>query len=428
MSSIIIPFIALYLAVFLLMAGVGLLGTYLPLRLTVDGISTQSIGYITSLYFFGMCVGALYCYRLIKSVGHIRSFAAFAALTTAFVMLHGLFSSPVIWGILRFFAGLSTIGLYTVIESWLNECSAPTSRGRVMSVYMIVCYFGMSSGQFFLNIGKVQNSEIFMIISLLLVLCIVPVVVTRSLHPELPEFGRPDVFHMVRKAPVGTLGSFLAGLLNGAFYAIVPVFCHKIGLPATSLATVMSATILGGLVLQWPVGALSDRFDRVYILGFICLAVALTGALVVFATKQEFIFFLLSMIMFGGFIFTVYPVSVARAHDLFEAADIVPASSFLLLCYCLGATAGPILASTTMMALGTAYGFFVYCSFVSLFSAIVIFYLRRKEFITIVPAQESSTFVVMKGTSPASILLDPRADMYDDQGPGDRQHPPEQEL
>lgn len=416
MNLIIAPFITLYASVFLLVVGIGLLGTYLPLRLTVDGIATQFIGFIMSAYFFGMCVGALYCHRLIRSVGHIRAFAVFAATTTSVVVLHGLFISPLFWVVLRFLSGLSTIGLYTVIESWLNECTIPTLRGRVMSVYMIVNYLGMGGSQYLINLGPIQDTRMFFIISLPLMLCIVPVAAMRSIQPELPHFDRFSVRHLLRKAPVGMLGCFLAGLLNGAFYAIVPVFCHDIGLSVAGLSIVMSATILGGLVLQWPVGALSDRFDRTYMLASLCLAVTLIAILIVFVAEYSFLLFLLIMVLFGGFAFTIYPVSVARVHDLSEHADIVPASSVLLLCFCIGATVGPIAASWTMNATQTGYGFFVYCAAVSLVSAIIILYLRQKELITIVATEDHSTFVLMKGTSPAAILIDPRIELNDEVG------------
>jgi MFS family permease len=130
MASVVLPFIALYSAVFLLMIGIGLLGTFLPLQLTIAGFSAQTIGFVTSSYFVGMLFGAFQCHRLIKSVGHIRSFAAFAALVTAVVMLHGLYMEPLFWGVLRFLAGIATIGLYMVIESWLNECSQAQIRAR----------------------------------------------------------------------------------------------------------------------------------------------------------------------------------------------------------------------------------------------------------------------------------------------------------
>ncbi|NNK13999.1 MAG: MFS transporter [Desulfofustis sp.] len=421
MNLIIAPFITLYASVFLLMAGVGLLGTYLPLRLTVDGISTQFIGFIMSAYFFEMCIGALYCPRLIRSVGHIRAFAAFAATTTSVVVLHGLFISPLLWVVLRFLSGLSTIGLYTVIESWLNECTVPTLRGRVMSVYMFVSYLGMGGSQYLLNFSPIQDMRTFFIICLLLMLCIVPISVTKSIYPELPHFDQVSVRRLIRKAPVGILGCFLAGLLNGAFYAIVPVFCHIIGLSIMNLSTVMSLTILGGMVLQWPVGVLSDRFDRTYMLASLCLAVALTGILIVFVAEYSFFLFLLVMILFGGLIFTIYPVSVARAHDLFDSAEIVPASSVLLLCFCFGATAGPVAASLTMTVTETGYAFFVYCAAVSLLSAVIIFYLRKKEVITIVAAEDHSSFIPMKGTSPAAVLIDPRTEMDNEAGTRKRQ-------
>jgi MFS family permease len=416
MNLIVAPFIALYASVFLLMAGVGLLGTYLPLRLTVDGIATQFIGFIMSAYFFGMCIGALYCHRLIRSVGHIRAFAAFAVTTTSVVILHGLFISPILWAVLRFLAGLSTIGLYTVIESWLNECTIPRLRGRVMSVYMFVSYLGMAGSQYLLNIGPVQDTRILFIISLLLMLCIIPVVVTRSIHPELPHFDQFNMLHLIRRAPVGMLGCFLSGLIVGAFYATIPVFCHDIGFSVEDLSIVMSATILGGLLLQWPVGVLSDRFDRTYMLSALCLAVALMSSVLGLIEKNSFFTFLVFMILFGGLIFTIYPVSIARAHDLFDADDIVPASSVLLLCYCIGGTLGPVAASLTMAGMRTGAGFFAYCAAVSLVSAIIIFYLRKKEVITIVAAEDRSAFVAMKGTSPAAVFIDPRTNIEDGDG------------
>jgi MFS family permease len=424
MNLIVTPFITLYASVFLLMAGTGLLGTYLPLRLTVDDVPTQVIGLVMAAYFLGMCIGALNSHRLIRSVGHIRAFAAFAATTTAVVILHGLYVSPLLWSVLRFLAGLSTIGLYTVIESWLNECTAPSFRGRVMSVYMIVSYFGMGASQYLLNFGPIQDTRMFFIVSLLLVLCIVPVAVTRSIHPELPTFERFDLRRLFRKAPVAMLGCFLAGLLNSAIYAIVPVFCHLVGLSVAQLSTVMSVTIFGGLVLQWPTGALSDRFDRTYMLALLCLAVAITATLIVFIAEFAFPLFLVSMILFGGLAFTIYPVSVARAHDLFEQADIVPVSSVLLLCYCIGATIGPVAASVTISATGTGYGFFSYCAAVSLGAAAIIFYLRRKEMITVVAAEDHSAFVAMKGTSPAAVLIDPRRENDDDPAAAEGQEPP----
>lgn len=411
------PFVALFTATLLLLTGVGLLGTYLPLQLTVQGVSAQIIGLVMSANFFGMLVGAFQCHKLIKSVGHIRAFTALAALATAIVMLHGIYSSLIFWGILRFFSGISTIGLYMVIESWLNECTQPDSRGKVMAIYMVMSYMGMAIGQQLLTFGNTFDLQIFYMVGLMLVLCLVPVAVTRSIHPEAPVFEHLGVFELLRKTPTGMLGCFSSGLLSSAFYAIGPVFCHQIGLTISELSLVMTVTILGGMLLQWPVGIVSDRFDRTYVLATIGLLTACISIAVWFFAGKSYLLFLLLMFVFGGLLFTLYPVAVARAHDVFDQKDTVPVSSALLLSYGAGATIGPVLASTVMSATNSAYGLFIYCLIVAAMYAFITFFLRNRQIITVVAAEDNTAFVVMKNSSPVAASIDPRSlasDSFDD--------------
>lgn len=421
MATVLMPFIALYSATLLLLIGVGLLGTYLSLQLTIQGTSAQVIGMVMSSNFLGMLVGAFQCHKLIKSVGHIRAFTVFAALATAIVMLHGFHSSPVFWGILRFFTGLSIIGLYMVIESWLNECTSPDSRGKVLAIYMVMSYLGMAIGQQLLSFGNAYNLQILLIVGLMLVLCLVPVAITHSIHPQSPEFEHFDVVELFRKTPTGMLGCFSAGLLNSAFYAIGPVFCYKIGLTISELSMVMTVTIFGGMLLQWPVGALSDRFDRTYVLAFLGLMTTLISVAILFSAGKSYFLFLFLMTVYGGLLFTLYPVSVARAHDVFDIQDIVPASSALLLCYGAGATIGPILASYAMSVSDTAYGLFGYCAIVAALYASVTFYLRNRQMITVVAAEDNTSFVIMKNSSPVAAVIDPRSEVdedFNDETPG----------
>jgi MFS family permease len=415
-----LSFVALYTAVFLLMTGIGLLGTYLPLRLTLEAVSAQMVGFVMSAYYLGMIVGAFQCHRLIKSVGHIRAFAAFAALTTAIVMLHGIYISPLFWGVLRFFCGISTIGLYMVIESWLNECAEPSSRGRVLSIYMVMSFLGMGVGQQLLNLGEKQNMQMFYLVGLMVALCLVPVAVTRSIHPQLPKFERFNAIKLFRRAPTGMLGCLSSGMLNGAFYSIGPVFCHQIGLSVSQLSLVMTVTIMGGLVLQWPVGTLSDRFDRTYVLAFLGLTIAILSIIILLLAEKSYSAFLVLMVVFGGLIFTLYPVSVARAHDVFNPEDIVPVSSVLLLSYGIGAAIGPVLATTTMSLMHSGYGLYAYFSVVALLYGVITFLLRHREFITVVPAEDNSEFVIIKNTSPMAAVIDPRVELGDKEVDGDK--------
>jgi len=244
-------------------------------------------------------------------------------------------------------------------------------------------------------------------------LSLVPVAVTRSIHPQLPKFERFNIVELFRRAPTGMLGCFSSGMLNGAFYSIGPVFCHQIGLSVSELSLVMTVTIIGGLVLQWPVGTLSDRFDRTYMLAFLGLSIAILSIVILLLAEKSYSAFLVLMVVFGGLIFTLYPVSVARAHDVFDADDIVPVSSVLLLFYGIGATIGPVLASTVMASMNSGYGLYAYFSVIAFLYGVVTFYLRHREIITVVSAEDSSEFVIIKNTSPMAAVIDPRIDVGD---------------
>lgn len=404
-----LSFLALYAAVFLLLLGMGLLGTLLSLRLTIGGVPAPVTGLIMAAYYAGLVLGSFFCHHLVERVGHIRAFAAFAAVTTATVMLHGLYVSPLAWGILRLLTGMTTIGLYMVIESWLSECSEPRTRGRVFSIYMVLSYLGLGLGQLLLNLGDASGPALFFVTGIFLVLCLVPVAVTRSIHPEIPRAVRFNLLALLRRAPLGMLGCLAAGLVNSAFYAMGPVFGSRIGLSVSEVSVFMSATIFGGLLFQWPVGAISDRCDRTRVLPLLAASMAGVSLLVMLTARLSFAWLLASMGVFGGLAFTVYPVAMARTHDLFEARDIVSVSSALLLSYGIGASIGPIAASGWMALVKSPYGLYLYCAMAGALYAAAGFYFRRREIVAVVPVADQVQFVPMQNTSPVAMALDPRA-------------------
>lgn len=410
MVSTLVSFTTLFVAVLVLMTGIGLLNTLLSLKLTLAGFSPQTIGSILACYFIGLILGSIYGHRLIERVGHIRAFAVFAAVTTAMVMLHGLVVSAAVWAVLRLLAGISTMGLYMVIESWLNECTEPRSRGRVFSVYMIMSYLGMSIGQQLLNVGNVETQELFFLVGFLISFSLVPVAITHAIHPELPPAQSFKIIPYFKRAPIGMLGCLSAGLVNSAFYAMGPVFGHQIQLTVSELSIFMTATILGGLSLQWPVGIISDRFDRTLVLPVLGVMVAAVALLAIFVGGMSYWLMIGVMALFGGLIFAVYPVAVARAHDLFEQKDIVPVSSCLLLSYGVGAALGPVGASTVMTMTGSPYGFLMFVAMIAGVYAVVTWVLRRIEKVEIVPVEAQVNFVPMESTSRIALQMDPRAE------------------
>jgi len=414
MVGTLLSFGALFASALFFLMGGGLLNTQLSLGMTQEGFSTPIIGTTLACYFLGLVVGYFLCHRLIQRVGHIRSFAAFAAATTIIIILHGLYISAVFWAILRFFNGITNFGLYMIIESWLNECTEPRTRGRVFSVYMTLSYLGIGVGQQLLNFGGDGGQKVFFIAALLFSLSLIPVSVTRSVHPELPRTSRYTLTALFQKVPVGMLGCFAAGLTNSAFFSMAPVFGIKIGLSVFHLSWFMSITVVGGFAVQWAVGIISDRFDRTMIL---CIAAGLTAALsvvILIYNGTSYYRFLVEMAIFGGLIFAVYPVAVARANDVFEGQDAVAVSSALLLCYSIGAVFGPILASVLMTLLNTPYGLYVYWSLVAGIFALITVYLKHKERVVIIPVAEQVNFVPMKNTSSVAMVLDPRADAEGD--------------
>ncbi len=410
MISTLASFLALYTAVFSMLMGMGLLGTLLSLRMTTGGLSPLATGTIQAAYYIGLVIGALSCQRLVQRVGHIRTFAALAAITTATVMLHGLYFSAPFWALLRLITGIANTGLFMVIESWLNERTAPDARGRVFSLYMMLSYLGIGIGQLMLNFGNGQGNGSFFLAGILLSLCLVPVSLTRAISPEMPEPSRFRLTALLRKTPLGILGCFAAGLINSSFYAMGPVFAHAIGLTVSELSLFMSAAVFGGLALQWTIGGISDRFDRTIVLPVLAAMICGMAILVILAAAASFSLLLVAMVLYGGIGFTLYPVAVARGHDLFEPGQVVAVSSGLLLGYGLGASIGPVLAAATMSIAGTPYGLFVFVALVAGTYAALSLWLRTLEAVAIVAVEDQGVFVPMKRTSPVAMVIDPRAE------------------
>jgi MFS family permease len=414
MVSTLLSFGALFTSALFFLMGGAVLFTQLSLQMTREGFSTPTIGMTLACYFLGLVFGYFLCHRLIQRVGHIRSFAVFAATTTMIIILHGLHISAIFWATLRFLNGITNFGLFMVVESWLNECTHSQTRGRVFSIYMTLMYMGIGIGQQLLNLGNESGRELFLIAALLFSFSLIPVSATRSVHPELPQPARYSFKALFLKVPLGMMGCFTAGLINSAFFSMAPVFGTKIGLSVFQLSWFMSTTVIGGFAVQWIIGILSDRFDRTLTLVIVACLVALLSFVILINNETSYYLLLVEMAIFGGLLFAIYPVAVARANDVFEGKHAVAVSSALLLCYSIGAIFGPILASITMTLLNTPYGLFVYWSMVAGVFAITTIYLKYKEKITIIQPAEQVTFAPMKNTSSVAMVLDPRADVERD--------------
>ena len=406
MFQAITSFRALLCAVALLLAGNGLLATLLALRANAAGFALEITGLVLAFYHLGFILGSLQAGRFIARAGHIRAFAAFAAIASSAALAHVLVVTPPAWMALRFLSGAAMAGLFMVTESWLNERASGALRGQLLSAYMIVNLGGVAIGQLLLSGGDPLGFELFALASILVSLALVPVALTRSQAPELPQAHPMNLQALYAKSPLGLIACAASGVVMGAFWSMAPIFAQSIGYGTRGVAWFMTAAILGGMVLQWPVGRLSDRIDRRHVIAGTSLAAAMAAvALGQFAAMAPWLAWAL-VALFGGLVYPLYSLAVAHTNDFVEHRQFVAAGSALLLVYGCGAAAGPMLAGAAMAQL-SASGLFHLIAATLL--AIALFAAWRTTRRAAPPAEERDLLVLLPRTTPVIVELDPRA-------------------
>jgi MFS family permease len=408
MYNVIRPFLALLISTTLLCMGNGLLNSLLSINMRLQGSSDQVIGLVMSCNYLGVILGIFFCQPLVRYVGHIRSFAAFGAVVIAVALMHGLYMSAWFWAVLRLCSGLCVTGLFMVIESWLNEKVEPAFRGRLLSIYMILVYFGIGIGQQFLNFSDVQGNRVFMIVAIMYAVCLVPISITRSVNPQPLEVPRYNLIKLFQLAPISMVGTFTAGMINSSFYTMGPIFGLDIGLEVSQVSLFMSLTVWAGLLFQFPVGLLSDRLDRLFflaVLGFLITVVSL--AIAMLGGTGMGVLLLLTVCF--GVVFSIYPVSMARAQDNLEKGDIVPVSAALILFFGIGACVGP-LASSFLITLVGPWGLYYFTASCGGILCLAAWGYRYKQPSNV---EDQVAFVPIPRTSPVVSQFDPRGEPED---------------
>ena len=281
----------------------------LSLRLNLAGQPTEVAGIVGSAYFVGLIVGCLRATTVIGAVGHIRAFAVFAAVSASIALAFALSPDPMVWIGLRFLSGFAIAGLFMVIESWLNVSTDNTWRGRILSIYMVTIYSALGVGQFLLLSYDLQGFQPFSLVAMLFALSLVPVSLSRVPAPEILYPSILPFTQLYRLSPLGVIGCLGSGLMLGAFYSLAPIFAQNLGLPIPRIALLMSAAIIGGLVLQWPIGRLSDFVDRRMVLTVAVFGVALAGGAIMLLSmfpRAPGLFYVAGAVFCLGFV--VYPL------------------------------------------------------------------------------------------------------------------------
>ena len=240
----------------------GPLGTLVSIRLEQAQASTLVIGLVMAANFLGLTLGALFAFHVVTRVGHVRAFAAFAAIMAAATLAYPVVVDESLWALYRITQGFCAAGLFVCIESWLNDSATPENRGTILAVYMTCLYFAQGGGQFVLTVPDPSGYLIFTLVAIVMILAVVPVAMTPRAPPMIPNVSSLSFKRLWVASPLGIFGCISSGLILGSIYGLAPLYASGLGFALSDTATFMSAIIFGGVLLQWPLGRLSDIYDR----------------------------------------------------------------------------------------------------------------------------------------------------------------------
>lgn len=390
----------LFFGVAMIMIGNSLQATLLGVRGGMEDFSVQSMGIIMSMYFVGFLFGSRFVPNLIRGVGHIRVFAALASLASAAVLFYGLFPNVYVWGISRALTGLSYAGLYIVIESWLNNSVDNKGRGKMMALYLFIMYMAMAVGQYLLMLADPMGMDLFVLASVLVTVALIPISLSTRPAPQFGESQKISIKTLWGKSRLGVYGVFASGMAGACLFSIGPVYAVSMGFGLPQISSFMAAAILGGVLLQFPIGWASDKFDRRKVL---IVTAAVTAGFCVMAALLAHVSMgalYLSMFLLGGTGLTIYGLSTAHTNDHLDGSQIVAAAATLILINGVGSILGPII-SANLMRLNPSM-FFIAMG--AIFASIAVYGTYRASIRPPVPMEQQGDFVPTLASGAGAII------------------------
>ncbi len=403
----ILPLISLFVSCFILMLGFGLIGILLPVRMGLEGLNTDTIGLVLSMYAVGMLLGGLYCRKLIMRVGHIRIFSASAALGAISILVCSLTMNEIVWGAMRMLMGFCIACSFAVIDGWLSDASSEKTRGRILATSQVVVMAAIFSGQFMLNIAPPTEPTLFIICGILLCLALMPLIMSRRPGPAVQDMKGMSFARLFSCSPLGVVCCFFGGIMYGGMLNMLPVYASHNGINGFELSLYMAIAILGAFVLQFPVGMLSDRYDRRTVLFFMLIVNLVATAATPFSVHYDFAFLMmLTTAISTGLFSCLYPMSISETLDKVQRSEMAAAMGGLLSIYACGSILGPSTSSIAMKWLGddALFGFL----FVSE-ALLLIFVLYRMRAREALPLKNQESFIMQPAVvSMTTPEIDPR--------------------
>ncbi len=342
---------ALFLGMFLLMIGNGLQGTLLGLRGEAEGFSTFALSLVMSAYFVGFLFSSQLTPKLIRRVGHVRVFAALGSTISAVLILYPTLVEPWAWVLGRVVIGFCFCGVYVTAESWLNDASSNETRGKALSVYLMVQMAGIVAAQYIVSQGDISGYILFIIPSVLVSLAFAPILLSIRPTPQFAQTKPMTVFKLIEVSPLGCFGMFLLGGVFSAQFGMSAVYGSRAGLSVGEISLFVSVIYVAALMLQYPIGWLSDRIDRRLLIMGVGFAGS-AGAFFAFMLPGSLGVILIGAAILGGTSNPLYALLIAYVHDYLDREDMAAASGGLLFINGVGAIAGPLTVGWMMDTIG----------------------------------------------------------------------------
>mgnify|MGYP001478206242 FL=1 len=407
MTSVLLKTWALFFGFAIISTAHGLQGTLLGIRAIVEGFSFVSTGFVVAGYYVGFLAGSILIPILLQRVGHIRVFAALASLASIAILLHSVFLEPISWFFIRILTGISLSGIYVIMESWLNDKSTNKTRGKILSIYMIVTFSFVGLGQLLLNLSDPAKVDLFILVSILLSFSLLPILLSITDAPNFDNPKRLTLKELYILTPLGFVGAFFIGLAHSAIFGYGAVYAIAKGFSTFEISIFMIIVSTFGAILQWPIGYLSDRIDRRIILVGVTLIASCLSIFIVASSYLSLIIFFIILAFYAGMSLPMYSLAVAHTNDFLQPDEIVAASSSMAILVGIGAILGPIIASFFMKGIGPD-GFFAYLFIVHLLFGLFGLYRMGKR---AKPADIESQYVPLpRNISAVGMELNPKVE------------------
>ena len=408
---------ALFTGFAILITAHGFQGNLLQVRSVIEDFGFITTGIIMSGYFVGYFAGANMIPNLVSKVGHIRVFAAFASMASLSILIHAVFVNPVIWTLARFLTGFSLIGVYIVVESWLNDRATNRNRGGVLAIYMFITFTGLAVGTLLLNFNKPEQYEPFILISLLFSIALVPILLTKRPAPKFRKTGFMNIKQLYKISPLGTFSMLCTGLIHSAIFGVGAVYATSLNFTIFEISLFLFIITIAGALFQFPIGYFSDISDRriviiacTFIAAIFCVfciiasGTSLKNMYLASSVGMDKLMFLIFVTFYAGFALPMFTLNLAYVNDFIDKEKFVAAGAGLQIIFGIGAMGGPFLASVFMNIYG-ANGFFIYLAIFHLLIGIFGMYrITKREY----EDNPESTFTPLpRNITPLGIELDP---------------------